>query len=45
MTLVLRQHPFASYCRKAFIALYELDLPFSTHLVEGGGARAELAIL
>ena len=35
MTFVLYQHPFASYCQKALIALYELDVPFETHLVEG----------
>ena len=45
MTLVLHQHPFASYCQKVLIALYELDLPFMTHLVEGADARAELASL
>lgn len=43
MTLVLHQHPFASYCQKALIALYELELPFSTHLVDDADARAELA--
>jgi glutathione S-transferase len=45
VTLVLHQHPFASYCQKALIALYELDLPFKTHLVDGADARAELADL
>ena len=45
MTLVLYQHPFASYCQKALIALYELDLPFDSHLVEGAEGRAELARL
>jgi glutathione S-transferase len=45
MTLVLYQHPFASYCQKALIALYELDLPFETYLVEGEEGRAELARL
>jgi glutathione S-transferase len=43
MTLVLYQHPFASYCQKALIALYELDLPFRSHIVEGEEGRAELA--
>ena len=43
MTLVLYQHPFASYCQKVLIALYELDLPFETRLVEGEEGRAELA--
>ena len=45
MTLVLHQHPFAAYCQKVLIALYELDVPFSTHLVEGAEARRELAAL
>lgn len=45
MTLVLYQHPFASYCQKVLIALYELDLPFETRLVEGEQGRAELARL
>jgi glutathione S-transferase len=45
LTLVLYQHPFASYCQKVLIALYELDLPFDSHLVEGAEGRAELARL
>ena len=43
MTLILYQHPFASYCQKALIALHELGLPFESHLVEGD--REELARL
>ena len=45
MTFVLYQHPFASYCQKALIALYELDVPFETQLVEGEEGRAQLARL
>lgn len=45
MTLVLYQHPFASYCQKALIALYELGRPFDSHLVEGAEGREELARL
>ena len=45
MTLVLYQHPFASYCQKVLIALYELGLPFESHLVEGDEGRAEVARL
>src|SRR4051794_38725469 len=45
MALVLYQHPFASYCQKVLIALYELGLPFETHLVEGEEGRAALARL
>jgi glutathione S-transferase len=43
VSLVLHQHPFASYCQKVLIALYELELGFSTHLVDDAAARAELA--
>jgi glutathione S-transferase len=43
--LVLHQHPFASYCQKVLVALYELDLPFTSHLVEGEEGRVELAAL
>jgi glutathione S-transferase len=44
-SLVLHEHPFAAFCQKVLIALYELDLPFRTHLVDGTDARAELADL
>jgi glutathione S-transferase len=43
--LVLYEHPFASYCQKVLIALYELDRPFRAQLVEGEEGRAELAAL
>jgi glutathione S-transferase len=43
--LVLYEHPFAAYCQKVLVALYELDLVFETHLVEGENGRAELAAL
>jgi glutathione S-transferase len=43
MTLTLHQHPFAAYCWKALIALYERDVPFTAELVEGD--RATLAAL
>jgi glutathione S-transferase len=41
--LVLYQHPFAAYCQKVLVALYELDLPFDTELIEGEDGRAMLA--
>jgi glutathione S-transferase len=44
-SLVLHQHPFAAFCQKALVALYELELPFTTHLVDGADGRAELAAL
>jgi glutathione S-transferase len=43
--LVLHEHPFASYCQKALIALYELDLPFDTRLIADEESRRELAAL
>jgi glutathione S-transferase len=45
MTLTLHEHPFASYCWKALIALGELGLPFEPRLVEGDDDRARLAEL
>ncbi len=45
MALVLHQHPFASYCQKVLIALYELGRPFESHLVDGVDGRAALARL
>lgn len=41
MTVVLHQHPFAMYCWKALIALYERDVAFTSKLVEAD--RSELA--
>jgi len=43
--LVLHLHPFASYCQKVLIALYERDVPFARRLVDGDEGRAELARL
>lgn len=43
MSLVLHQHPFAMYCWKALIALYERDVPFTADLVEAD--RSALAAL
>ena len=45
MSLVLYEHPFAAFCQKVRVAFYELDIPFTTHLVEGAEGRAELAAL
>jgi glutathione S-transferase len=45
VTFVLYEHPFASYCQKVLIALYELGLPFEARIVEGEEGRAELARL
>jgi len=43
--LILHEHPFASYCQKVLIALYELDLPFGTRLITDEASRRELASL
>jgi glutathione S-transferase len=43
VSLVLYQHPFALYCWKALIALYERDVPFTADLVEAD--RSGLAAL
>jgi glutathione S-transferase len=43
VSLVLHQHPFAVYCWKPLIALYERDVPFTADLVEAD--RSALAAL
>jgi glutathione S-transferase len=43
--LVLHQHPFASFCQKTVIALYELDLPFETALIDGPESHAAMVAL
>ncbi len=43
--LTLHEHPFASYCWKALIALYEREVPFEPHLVLDEADRAALARL
>jgi glutathione S-transferase len=45
MPLVLYAHPFASYCWKALIALYENDTPFSYRANDDAIALAELEAL
>jgi glutathione S-transferase len=45
LTLTLHEHPFAAYCWKALIALYERDVPFEPHFVGGEEDRAALAEL
>jgi glutathione S-transferase len=45
MTLTLHEHPFASYCWKALIALGELGLPYEARLVETDDDRSRLAEL
>ncbi|HEX4753455.1 MAG TPA: glutathione S-transferase family protein [Solirubrobacterales bacterium] len=45
MTLTLHEHPFAAYCWKPLIALYEREVPFERHHIGGEEDRAELARL
>jgi glutathione S-transferase len=45
MTLTLHEHPFASYCWKALIALYEREVPFERAQVDDEADRARLAEL
>jgi glutathione S-transferase len=40
MTLTLYAHPFASYCWKAMIALYENGTPFAFHEIDLGDAAS-----
>lgn len=42
MSYTLYAHPFSSYCWKAYIALYEKELPFEHRIVESAEAMAEL---
>jgi glutathione S-transferase len=43
--LTLHQHPFASYCWKALIALYEREVPFTSVQIDDEADRARLAEL
>jgi glutathione S-transferase len=40
VSLTLYAHPFSSYCQKALIALYENDIPFERHVLEGPDSPA-----
>jgi glutathione S-transferase len=43
--LVIHEHPFASFCQKPLVALYELGLPFERRLVGDEASRRALAEL
>src|SRR6202042_176898 len=45
MSLTLYAHPFASYCWKTLIALYENATPFTYRVVEDAAGWAELESL
>ena len=44
MSLTLYAHPFASYCQKVLVALYENDVPFEYRTLEDPSAMAELKV-
>jgi glutathione S-transferase len=44
-SLTLHQHPFASYCWKALVALYEREIPFEREQIDDEADRARLAEL
>ena len=43
MTITLHYHPLSSFCWKALVGLYELEIPFEKHLVDLGDATARAA--
>src|SRR5688572_17459093 len=45
MSLTLYFHPFASFCQKVLIALYENETPFTPHLVDLGDEASRAAFL
>ena len=47
MALTLHFHPLSSFCWKALIGLYELEIPFEKHIVDlsNDAARADLVRL
>ena len=45
MSLTLYSHPFASYCQKVLIALWENEIPFTYRHLEEPGAAEERAAL
>jgi glutathione S-transferase len=44
-SLTLYEHPFASYCWKALVALYEREIPFERDQIDDEADRARLAEL
>jgi glutathione S-transferase len=45
MPLELYMHPFASFCQKVLVALYENGTPFEPHLVDLGNEQSRVAFL
>ena len=44
MTLTLHFHPLSSFCQKALVGLYELDVPFTKNLVDLSNATQRAAL-
>ena len=44
MSMTLHFHPLSSFCWKALVGLYELEIPFEKHLVDlsNDAARADV---
>jgi glutathione S-transferase len=45
MTLTLHFHPLSSFCQKALVALYELELPFTKNVVDLADPAQRAALL
>jgi glutathione S-transferase len=45
VSLTLHYHPLSSFCWKALVGLYELEIPFEKHLVDLSDAEARAAFL
>jgi glutathione S-transferase len=45
MSLTLHFHPLSSFCWKALVGLYELEIPFEKHLVDLSNDEARAAFL
>ena len=45
MSLTLHFHPLSSFCQKALIGLYELDVPFEKRVVDLGNEQERAAFL
>ncbi|MDY6924536.1 MAG: glutathione S-transferase family protein [Pseudomonadota bacterium] len=43
LPMILWSHPYSAYGQKALVALYELDLPFESRLVDAGDAAGMVA--
>ena len=44
MALTLHYHPLSSFCMKALVGLYELDVPFHGNIVDLGNAEPSVSL-